>query len=606
MNPHLQQFTQQLASWAENIIDTGRVPFRRIDTFPRIMTRQGWLRPPLVLWINRQSLMSGGIILTPENNLEKELEHGCHCAEALGLSYFVTWEANQVRIWQVKEAQAVEYRNLDMTNPEQPETFRNLLEDLFDELKMLAVLGVVPVPELSSYYLCNLYLATLDQARPALMEAWRSQRSEADHVESLPTNQLAEEANRLLLLQILALLWHGQLPEAILPEKITRAVELSLSRLPQDLAKVLALPVSATPPPLPGDSAVGFHHLILRLKQLSWTEPADRVHKSIADLIGVWYPSRGENLPDAKVYLYPACPPLNRHAGLLVSRSAAFLAATIFLCRLTETPRPKVLFGNLMQLGREDLPEQTVYGRLQNSMTMTNPERQEFSTRLRTAWPNRHLKIAAGQPFWMWELVHLLGLAHDGQRLLLHLPCAALTTDVDHPIWTILHEHFSLCTVRLNDDRTVDLEIKRDEDRPESLTVLRDDKHRQVPFLETRSCFRSHILLALGLPEDIYPLLGHDLVWLDPATDPEKMPVGWEDYGQSRLCHWLQSLLAGDSSTREPERTADTRLPELHSGSRPFTASGTCRGQAKGSRGSRGAHRPTPGQASQLPGRRYT
>ena len=69
--PELQQFAQQLATWTELIIENGRTPFRRVDLYPEIHTAQGILQPPLVFWINRQSMMAGGILLLPELNLEE-------------------------------------------------------------------------------------------------------------------------------------------------------------------------------------------------------------------------------------------------------------------------------------------------------------------------------------------------------------------------------------------------------------------------------------------------------------------------------------------------------------------------------------------------------
>ena len=100
MTPELHQFAQQLAIWTELIIENGRTPFRRVDLYPEIHTARGILRPPLVFWINRQSMMAGGILLLPEQDLETELKHGCSCCAALGLQHFVTWENKQVRIWQ--------------------------------------------------------------------------------------------------------------------------------------------------------------------------------------------------------------------------------------------------------------------------------------------------------------------------------------------------------------------------------------------------------------------------------------------------------------------------------------------------------------------------
>ena len=81
----LKRFARQLFVWAELVIDHGRTPFRRVDLFPRLNTCMGQAQPPLVFWVNRQSLMAGGVILLPDNDLPKQLDMGCAIADALGL-----------------------------------------------------------------------------------------------------------------------------------------------------------------------------------------------------------------------------------------------------------------------------------------------------------------------------------------------------------------------------------------------------------------------------------------------------------------------------------------------------------------------------------------
>ncbi len=175
MNQHLQQFAQQLATWTEAIIEHGRTPFRRVDTYPVIDTEQGMIQPPLVFWINRQSMMAGGILLLPKNNLESELKSGRNCASALGLRHFVTWEIDQVRIWQIEKDETVEKQSFPLSSPSHPETFRYLLADILDALKLLSVLGAVPAIDLSPWYFNNLFQITLQQALPPLIGAYRSQ-----------------------------------------------------------------------------------------------------------------------------------------------------------------------------------------------------------------------------------------------------------------------------------------------------------------------------------------------------------------------------------------------------------------------------------------------
>jgi hypothetical protein len=215
MNQHLQQFSQQLATWTQAIIEYGRSPFRRVDTYPHLDTEQGILQPPLVFWINRQSLMAGGVLLLPDNNLAEELERGRSCASALGLRHFVTWESDRVRIWHIDKDQIKELRSFPLSSPSQPDTFRYLLTEILDELKLLAVLGAIPATELSPYYFNNLFQTTLQQALPPLVKAYREKRSEIEEYSTEDADRCANEENRLLILQIVSILWFDKVPETI-------------------------------------------------------------------------------------------------------------------------------------------------------------------------------------------------------------------------------------------------------------------------------------------------------------------------------------------------------------------------------------------------------
>ena len=95
----LQLFSRQLAHWAENAISQGRFPFRKVETFPSLLTEKGEMHPPLVFWINRASCMAGGVLILPQN-AEEEMSMGRDCARALGLQHFVTWAAHEIVFWE--------------------------------------------------------------------------------------------------------------------------------------------------------------------------------------------------------------------------------------------------------------------------------------------------------------------------------------------------------------------------------------------------------------------------------------------------------------------------------------------------------------------------
>ena len=56
MDPNLlQQFRHQLATWIDQQMGTQRLPFRRLEICPRLLTEHGRQAPDLVLWVNRDT-----------------------------------------------------------------------------------------------------------------------------------------------------------------------------------------------------------------------------------------------------------------------------------------------------------------------------------------------------------------------------------------------------------------------------------------------------------------------------------------------------------------------------------------------------------------------
>lgn len=542
-NLHLQQFAQQLATWTKEIIEHGRTPFRRVDTYPHIETEQGVLQPPLVFWINRQSMMAGGILLLPDSNLAAELEHGRNCASALGLRNFATWETDQVRIWHVDNDQIKEHQSFPLSSPSHPETFRYLLADVLDSLKLLAVLGAIPVTDLSPHYFNNLFQTTLQQALPSLIKAYRRQRSEMESPSTEDADICANEANRLLILQVLSLVWFDKFPETILPERMNRAFELSLPALPERLQHALSYKTTIEPPPLPLETAVCFHHLLLRLRQLSWRHTPERAKESIYNLTNSWYQNETGDKVSAAIHLYPAAPPLGTETTILLSDSPSLLATAALLTEILALGQYELFLGNLFQFDRHSFSSQAIVGRLLNRSRIASSERYEFTARLRITWPNRRLKIKPGQPFWLWELIHLLGLCHKGQKFSLELPIDLLKKPEQMIAWSLLCENFSFQQIRLLDNGNLQVTASHSENRDQAFPLHLFDEVREVTPSADAKEFRNQLLFALTLPKDIYKLLGDELIWPASGGIPSDHLPGWKIYCQSQLYKWFRNIL---------------------------------------------------------------
>jgi len=502
MTPHLEQFAGQLKTWAQDIIDHGRTPFRRVDCLPVIVTEAGVVRPPLIFWINRQSMMAGGIVLLPEKNLAAELELGKHCAEALGLSHFVTWETEQVRLWRTSDGDITEEQHFPLPGTDHPDFFRHLLRDLIDALKIPAVTGAIPQGQLSHHYFHNLFNIAEELALPALTDAFRSQRAEGFEEVAFDVDQRALEANRLFLLQLLTALRFGLLPDILLPEDLGELISRSLKRAPEPFSTSLTFRWDAAPLSLPNETAVCYHHLLLRLQQLRWTSPPQRMKQSLGNLLALWYPdSSNGQTEDAEMLLYPRTPATGPSLRAVLSDSPLVLAGTAIARELADLPQPTFCYNSLMSLTPETICRGSLSALLLSPIPISRNEKALFGARLRTSWPHRHFKILTDQPRWKWQLIHLLGIAKPQQRLLIECPAALVEITADDPLWSLLCEHFHLREV-IKSEHNLCLSLVRSplNTEPTLVKAIADKADVSLVFAEPEQ-FRRQLINALQLPK---------------------------------------------------------------------------------------------------------
>ncbi|NOY13164.1 MAG: hypothetical protein GXP51_05620, partial [Deltaproteobacteria bacterium] len=485
-----------------------------------------------------------------------------------GLKHFVTWESKQVRIWQCESDGPHQHQQFNLEQADHPDGFRHLLGELLETLKLLAVVGLVPANELSPCYLHNLFQITLDLALPPLVNSYRSQRATEELSRSADADQLAYEADRLLLLQLLGLLWHQQLQSAILPEKFELAVQFSLPQLPEPLRAALSLSVTAAPPPLPHEAAVCFHHLQLRLRQLAWRQPEQRAIAGIQQLIAGWYPTQRAPLPQADVLLYPQYPALCTTAQLILSDSPALLAAIGLQQDLLRQPPQELVLGNLFQLELNDRTDLSINGVLTHQRLLSTTERHQFATLLRTSWPNRRFRIGGDKPLWFWELIHLLGLAKNQQKLQLTLPRAALQSSPAEAFWPLLQENYSVQQVTPLEDELISLQLIPATRQEVPTNVVLAEETRPLPYTTELLLFRNQLLLALYLPAEIYRLLDDKLLWTDKEPLDKQAGAGMQIYMQSSLWQLFEQILgpplpAAENATFEA-RGAWPRPDNLH------------------------------------------
>lgn len=420
------------------------------------------------------------------------------------------------------------------------ETFRFILDDLLEALKLTAVLGAVPTAELGTSYFHNLAQITLQQALPSLIEAYRSQRSGDGQNPNNDIDSCAEETNRQTLLQILALLWRGEIPASIMPETLEKTLETSISQLEDELKQPLSLRNLEEPPLLPLEAAVAFHHFLLRLRQLSWNSSAERIEATLNRLSASWFPDSEVYSSAAKICLYPTAPPRGQ-MELILSESPSLLTLTAMLQSIRSAAPANLYFSHIFKLEHETFPPSEVEARLISKRTLTTLERGEFVTRLRKSWPHRRFKLRTGQPYWYWECIHLLGISHNNQQMNLQIPLAALQTAADSSLWPLLNEQFCICSI-LQEGDDLKITLLRASQGQIPVIVQHKEGQREVTATDSPEWFRNHLLLALELPEEVYRLLDQELVYPPPTKLTGKAEIGMQIYRQSRCFQLLQAI----------------------------------------------------------------
>ncbi|MDT8419998.1 MAG: hypothetical protein RQ754_06170 [Desulfuromonadales bacterium] len=553
-----KQFARQLALWADLVIEHGRTPFRRVDQFPLLYTSKGFFRPPLVFWINRQSLMAGGIILLPDNNLPEQLELGSATATALGLRHFVTWESSRICIWKTDGETCGMEKQLPVTAGDQPETFRALLLEVMEEIKLLSVLGMVPANQLSASYLHNLFQETLNSARAPLVNTFRQTRADGQLQEIISrADRQAEQFNRLTLLRLLALLWHDLLPESILPEKLQTVMQLVLPSLPPQLHQPLSQNLQEQEPVLPLESAVCYHHLLLRLRQINWNSPVERARQAISQFLSAegMPPERPFQPPDTEVPLLqinPKVPLLGYNLLHELSGSASFMASAALLRHVNNAPPAHQYCGTLFRFSDLPLTIMCIQGQITNRRKVPREVRQRCDALLRTSWPTRRFDLPPDSPYWILETVHLLGLTPKGAELELEIPSVWLIAPYGQTLWTLVGENFQLNRVTWEKQTTI-LTLKKQRGGAEITKVMYRQTERQIDWSETSCRTRALLLFGLLLPDVIYQQLRSDrFQTCDEIPTSAATDLGLLAYSRTFLGRRLWKLLSGS----EPADTA--------------------------------------------------
>ncbi|MFQ5578458.1 MAG: hypothetical protein ACE5G8_15865, partial [Anaerolineae bacterium] len=543
MDQHtLQLFSRQLAHWAETAISQGRFPFRKVETFPSLITEEGEHRPPLVFWVNRASCMAGGILLFPPQEAEQGVALGRLCAQALGLRHFVTWAAREIVFWEDRGEAAARGKTLPLPDSDRAAAgFRDALTAVMEELKVLSVLGAVAPAQLSAHYLVNLCRGTLQASQPFLTEACRVARGEKRLPEkALPPEDLAHHKGALTLLRLIALIVHDRLPPTVQPEGLERAMRFALDTLPPGPREARSM--AADELPLPAESAVAFHHLFRRLVQLRLGNDRQRITRFLEILLdheanrlgGFPLPFGAGEAGETTLLVNPDRLYRQGEEAIEVA-PAPILAFTALLRDLQGLAPIRAQAAEPFTFASVPAPA-AVKGTLAANDIPPAPHRRRLAAQLRTSWPARRFSLPPRTPRWVWEFLHLLGLAEEQARIELNTPGGWLTADYGIPLAELFREQFTLDHLACSADDHLQLRLTKGFDPEGVTTLVGPEGMRQVPWGKIRGGHRSLLPLALHLPDDLFSLLEEGFLQIPAAH-------GCPDAGERELYLFSRSSL---------------------------------------------------------------
>jgi hypothetical protein len=446
----LPQLRRQLFDWLQIRLANGRLPFRRVEETPAVLTGTHLAAPDLVLWINRDSLLAGAVIFTLAPSGASLPQEASVVAASLGLRQFVTLETAAVKLWDTGTAASLPRKSWDLPAPvaSGSSDFTPVFEQLLAELKSMAVDAVLPAEQLPAAYFANLCRQVLRDIEPSLQETARLATTNGQS-ESIMLHH-ARDKGWLTLWRLLALLQHDRMPPGVRPERFDRALVYALAELDQEHFRPLApAPGEA---PLPETTAVRFHHLAGRLVQLGWQRDRERSLASLALLCAEAAHDCGVETaplhlpPDRQTLLVNHLPP-QVLAGVTVVAPWPCLAGLTLL----RAAQPELMVRTVASLPAACKPRRIV-ATLGEARPPSARERRPRLAALRQPWPYRRFQLASKAPGWLWDAMHLGGVVDPDGVLQLTLPADWTSVPDAAVLWRTLSERLTLEKLLLHAD----------------------------------------------------------------------------------------------------------------------------------------------------------
>lgn len=476
-------FLQQLSLWATKHISAGRSPFRKAQIRPQIITRAGTQQPDLVFWINKDSFVSGGFILCLDNDTF-DLDRAQACAHALGLSYFASWGACNITVWQASsctpylEWPAPRITGKTITNP-----FEDALIELMDQFRTLAVLGTCPPQKLSYWHLTNLFLATTNKSQMALTKSLRSQPG--GHNKYLPTaHKRAQDKIHLCIARMLALTYLECIPHNLQPENLDSGLKDLISE--RGTKDFTCLAVQTGEADLDEKSAVALHHLLHRLGQVAVFHDPKRALKLLEQLLIHSAPYTGAAVhvpcPSSTIYLYcnNTAEPQDETGTHIEVDTPARMAIKHLMRKLAKNNSYTHHVHTVFALPAQKRPV-TVSGFLYNHQRPDIKHRNNWLQNIKLAWSGAFFDLPRTAPTWAYEFIYVLGILAPHSTLNLNMPTELFASPYSATLVAVLQDSFTLHTLRHNHDGMVTFAATKESDDA-ALTLFAGQQQRALPW----------------------------------------------------------------------------------------------------------------------------
>jgi len=543
----LRHFSRQLHSWCSERLAQKPGPFRQAEICQGILGNTEPLSPPIVLWVNRDSFLAGGLLVLPRNKDEDIFATGRELARIYGLPCFFSWGRHELACWSTAydpPEKTWEYE-LPQEDISSPAAFRKSLNLLIDRMEGSFYERQGEIPAVTLPYLLNLVHLTMKDLLPQMQKALQIEKATSEKSE-ISIGEIKNLLFRQLLLPVVltaydspAMLSAGQ--------SIIDGLNLAAEQLPAPLRDAFTKPVGL--PGFPTTCHRRLVHFVNRVQQLK-PHYAVAIEPLVTQLLAAWATDLGGHpLPESndtrqRVVINPAV--CMMHDSLMWEiGSIGILAATatirLFAGHKTDSPPKQVL--NPLELTNR-LTNHLVLGTLKEQRLPPASEQKRLNALLRVSWPHQKLALAARTPVWVWEFMHLCGLCEGTSTIDITIPGHWLWERFGEKIAPVLLHHLSFSQVVPDTSESLRCQLKPRQDDPVTRVMTHDGKTRDLKKV-SELFFRNQLLVALSAPDEIFNLMESGAVsFYTPEQCHDFHAEGTANYLHSSLGRNIWRLLA--------------------------------------------------------------